>query len=190
MGLDGFHVIDVEEEDDGRLIVMVESAPTVLGWPGVRAFASHGHNPAVAEFVDAPSFGWPVRLRWRKQRWLCPEPHAPRAPSSNKTTPVRCRVGCRRPGFAINSPLAETPPPARRSGHWRIPPRPAERSWPAAPPLQLWCLSAPPFPINLVVTRVKRQSWAGLFAHASIVPRNREYIFHATSQMVAAAASG
>lgn len=33
VGLDGFHVIDVEEEDDGKLMVMVESAPTVLGCP-------------------------------------------------------------------------------------------------------------------------------------------------------------
>ena len=24
--------------------------------------------------VDAPAFGRPVRIVWRKRRWLCPEP--------------------------------------------------------------------------------------------------------------------
>ena len=71
--LPGFHVTDVERDPDGRLLVTVESAPTVMGCP-VCGVVAHGHGRTVAEFVDAPSFGHPVRLRWRKRRWLCPEP--------------------------------------------------------------------------------------------------------------------
>lgn len=72
VGLDGFHVIDVKE-DDGLLTVTIESAPTVMGCP-VCGVVAHGHGRTVAEFVDAPCFGRPVRLRWRKHRWVCPEP--------------------------------------------------------------------------------------------------------------------
>lgn len=32
VGLDGFHVTDVKEDDGGRLTVTIESAPTVMGW--------------------------------------------------------------------------------------------------------------------------------------------------------------
>lgn len=72
VGLAGFHVTDVKE-DDGQLKVMIESAPTVMGCP-VCGVVAHGHGRTVAELVDAPCFGRPVRLRWRKHRWICPEP--------------------------------------------------------------------------------------------------------------------
>ena len=73
MGLDGFHVVGVEQDPVGRVLATIESAPTVMGCP-VCGVVSHGHGRTVAELVDAPSFGRPVRLRWRKHRWICPEP--------------------------------------------------------------------------------------------------------------------
>ena len=33
---------------------------------------SKGHRTVV--LVDLPAFGRPVRLRWRKRRWTCPNP--------------------------------------------------------------------------------------------------------------------
>jgi len=73
VGLVGLHVTDVERGRGGGLVVTVESAPTVMGC-SVCGVVSHGHGSTMAEFVDAPSFGRPVRLRWRKHRWVCPEP--------------------------------------------------------------------------------------------------------------------
>ncbi len=72
VGLESLHVIDVDRDDDG-LVVAVESAPAVMGCPacGVVA-ASKGRR--VVELVDVPAFGRPVRLRWRKRRWVCPDP--------------------------------------------------------------------------------------------------------------------
>ena len=55
VGLDGFHVIDVTE-DDGQLTVTIESAPTVMGCT-VCGVVAHGHGRTVAELVDAPCFG-------------------------------------------------------------------------------------------------------------------------------------
>ncbi len=76
VGLDGLHVVAVEVDDGPGLTVVVESAPTVMGCPTCGVVAvSHGRR--VVELVDAPSFGRPVRLRWRKRTWSCPEPACP-----------------------------------------------------------------------------------------------------------------
>jgi len=76
VGLDGLHVLAVDVDDGPaghRLTVTVESPPGPMGCPvcGVVA-VSHGRR--VVTLVDAPSFGRPVRVRWRKRTWLCPEP--------------------------------------------------------------------------------------------------------------------
>jgi transposase len=40
-----------------------------------------GHHPLhgrrIVELIDTPCFGRPVRLRWRKPTWTCPEPACP-----------------------------------------------------------------------------------------------------------------
>ena len=69
VGLDGFHVIEVEERDAG-LRVVIESAPAACQACGVIA-ASHGRRDV--HLVDAPCFGRPVRLVWRKRTWRCAE---------------------------------------------------------------------------------------------------------------------
>ena len=73
VGLDGLHVTGVERDDGGGLTVSVESAPAPMGCPSCGVVA-HGHGRAEVVVVDAPSFGRPVRVRWRKRRWVCPEP--------------------------------------------------------------------------------------------------------------------
>jgi transposase len=80
VGLDGLHVVDVAEVavDDraGVLAVTVESpsGPMGCGWCGVVA---HSHGRRVVSMVDAPCFGRPTRLVWRKRTWSCPEPSCP-----------------------------------------------------------------------------------------------------------------
>ncbi|PFG43375.1 transposase [Isoptericola jiangsuensis] len=61
------------ERDDDVLFVVVESTPGLTGCPACGVVAvSKGRR--VVELIDAPAFGSPVRLRWRKRRWVCPDP--------------------------------------------------------------------------------------------------------------------
>ena len=75
VGLGDLHVLHVERGPDS-LTVRVESAPSVMGCPkcGVVA-ASHGRREA--HLVDAPCFGRPVQVVWRKRTWRCAEPLCP-----------------------------------------------------------------------------------------------------------------
>jgi len=73
VSLDGLHVTAVERDDGGALTVTVESAPEVMGCPGCGVVA-HGHGRREVRLVDAPAFGKPVTLVWRKRRWVCPQP--------------------------------------------------------------------------------------------------------------------
>jgi transposase len=76
VGLDGLRVIGVEREDRGALVVMVESEPALMGCPACGVVA-HGHGRVEITLVDAPAMGRPVRIRWRKRRWVCPDPGCP-----------------------------------------------------------------------------------------------------------------
>ena len=76
VGLDCLHVIGVERDEGGGLRVTVESARTVMGCPSCGVVAS-SHGRRTVRLVDAPSFGRPVELRWRKRTWECPEPSCP-----------------------------------------------------------------------------------------------------------------
>jgi len=76
VGLDGLRVIGVERDDGGRLVIEVESEPTLMGCPACGVVA-HGHGRVVVGLVDAPAMGRPVRVRWRKRRWVCPDAGCP-----------------------------------------------------------------------------------------------------------------
>jgi transposase len=74
VGLAGLHVLAVDHDaDEGRLVVRVESPPELMGCAscGVVAY-SHGRREVI--LVDAPCFGRPVRVVWRKRTWRCVEP--------------------------------------------------------------------------------------------------------------------
>lgn len=73
---EGFHVLDAARDDRGLLQVTIESAPVVMGCP-VCGVVAVGHGRDEIELIDAPAFGAPVRLRWRKRRWRCPDPDCP-----------------------------------------------------------------------------------------------------------------
>jgi transposase len=72
VGLPGLHVIGVErDEGDESLTVTVESEPGVMGCPTCGVVA-HGHGRVNVTLIDAPWAGRPVRVVWRKRRWVCP----------------------------------------------------------------------------------------------------------------------
>ncbi len=76
VGLDGLHVVGVDRDDGGHLTVTVESAMDVMGCPACGVVA-HAHGRREVRLVDAPAFGAPAALVWRKRRWVCPEPACP-----------------------------------------------------------------------------------------------------------------
>ncbi len=75
VGLPGLRVTKVDHLDL-RLVVTVESPASEQGCRlcGVIA-GSHGRR--TVRLVDAPSFGRPVRVVWRKRTWACEEPACP-----------------------------------------------------------------------------------------------------------------
>jgi transposase len=74
LGLDALHVTGVEFDPDvGILRVRVESVPAVMGCRSCGVIA-HSHGRREVELIDAPCFGRPVQLVWRKRTWRCAEP--------------------------------------------------------------------------------------------------------------------
>jgi transposase len=75
LGMDGFVVLAMIEED-GELFISVETTATVVGCGscGVRAV---GHGRSVTQIRDLPSGGRPVRLVWRKRKWICRDSDCP-----------------------------------------------------------------------------------------------------------------
>ena len=71
VGLPGLHVIKVVEGADS-LTVTVESPPAPAGCPVCGVIATSGGRRTVV-LVDAPCFGRPVRVLWRKRTWRCRE---------------------------------------------------------------------------------------------------------------------
>nr|WP_201271204.1 transposase [Acidipropionibacterium jensenii] len=76
VGLPGLHVTGVERDDGGRLRVTAESARQLVGCPTCGVVAS-SHGRRTVRLVDAPSFGRPIEVLWRKRTWECPEPSCP-----------------------------------------------------------------------------------------------------------------
>jgi transposase len=74
--LAGLHVIAVQGDDGRGLTITVESASAPMGCRscGVVAVA---HGRVEVQLVDAPAMGRPVRIVWRKRRWMCGEPACP-----------------------------------------------------------------------------------------------------------------
>ncbi|MDQ4490833.1 ISL3 family transposase [Sinomonas sp. ASV486] len=76
----GLHVLGVCADDSGggfSLTVTVETDADVGGCPGCGCVAV-GHGRRVHTVADTPCFGTPVRIRWLKRIWRCPEPACPK----------------------------------------------------------------------------------------------------------------
>ena len=73
VGLGDVDLVGIDDPGDGPLGVVIRSRsprPVCEGCGGV--VWSKGER--VVGLVDLPAFGRPVRLRWRKRRWTCPNP--------------------------------------------------------------------------------------------------------------------
>mgnify|MGYP003485278922 FL=1 len=69
-------MIDVDRDDGGALTITVESTLEPMGCPSCGVIA-HRHGRREVPLVDAPGFGKPATVVWRKRRWCCPEPVCP-----------------------------------------------------------------------------------------------------------------
>ena len=76
LGLPGLHVVGVQRDDAGLRVEVESRPPEVMGCPACGVIA-HAHGRQRVELIDAPCFTAPVKLWWRKRRWLCPEPMCP-----------------------------------------------------------------------------------------------------------------
>ena len=76
VGLEGLHAVGADRDDGGAVTIRVESAPGPMGCPACGVLAQ-GHGRREVRLVDAPLFGKPATLVWRKRRWRCLEPVCP-----------------------------------------------------------------------------------------------------------------
>ena len=76
VGLPGLSVASVARDGRDALTITVESPPTVMGCRSCGVIA-HAHGRVDVRLVDAPAFGGPVGIVWRKRRWLCPDTDCP-----------------------------------------------------------------------------------------------------------------
>src|SRR5690606_41593122 len=110
-GIRGFRVL-ASVEVEGEVWMLVETTTDVVGCPecGVRA-VSKGRRET--EVRDLAVGGRPVRLRWRKRRWRCPEPACPNG-SWTRTGGVPPRGGNK------SVTLGGSGGQVRRRGGWEI----------------------------------------------------------------------
>ncbi len=90
VGLVGLRVVAVERRPDGVLVIDVESPPGAAGCPRCgQVGISRGRK--VLELVDAPMGAGPVRVRWRKHRWRCPDGACPQGVFTEQNPIVAAR---------------------------------------------------------------------------------------------------
>jgi transposase len=103
-GVEGVHVLDVTTRGDGTIVLDVESDVDLAGCPGCGVVAV-GHGRRVQVLHDAPCFGRPVRVRWRKRIWRCPEPACPRSTwtEDHPYAPARAKLTARATSWAVDA---------------------------------------------------------------------------------------
>ena len=72
LGLPALHLTNTTVTDTA-VVLDIEACDSLTGCPGCDVIAT-GHGRVSVSLVDAPFAGRPPRLRWRKHRWICPEP--------------------------------------------------------------------------------------------------------------------
>ena len=103
------HLTSVTKSRTG-LVLEMESCDPVTGCPGCGVIAT-GHGRVMVEMIDAPWAGRPVRILWRKRRWICLEGVC------SVTTFLRAEPGGLRsagPAEHSRDPVGDRPAPLRR----------------------------------------------------------------------------
>src|SRR4051812_8030068 len=97
------HVMTVDRRPD-RLVLTIETDADLTGCPSCGVVAV-GHGRRVHEAGDAPCLGTPVRLRWRKRVWRCPEPSCPVGTFSeqHEVLPARAKLTTRAVRWATDA---------------------------------------------------------------------------------------
>jgi len=103
-GVEGVHVLAVTSRDDGTVVLEVETDQLLAGCPDCGVVAV-GHGRRVQVLHDAPCFGQPVRVRWRKRIWRCPEPVCPRRTwtEDHPYAAPRAKLTARATGWALDA---------------------------------------------------------------------------------------
>jgi transposase len=98
------HVLGVRSGEDGMVVLEVESDQTMTGCPECGVVAV-GHGRRVQVLHDAPCFGRPVRVRWRKRIWRCPEPRCARSTwtEDHPFGPPRAKLTSRATSWAVDA---------------------------------------------------------------------------------------
>src|SRR5215210_5235499 len=100
----GMHVLDVEVDDQSRLMLTVESGHGEAACPrcGVMAI---GHGRRVRMLHDAPCLGRVTRLRWLVRIWRCREPACPAGTFSEaqELAPPRMTLTVRAVRWAVDA---------------------------------------------------------------------------------------
>jgi transposase len=87
VGLDGFHVVSIEERNGRRRSWLRVEIVTAFSGGGLPLVRRPRHRRTV-RLIDTPCFGRPVELLWRKRVWRCVEPGCEAGPA---TTPCPAR---------------------------------------------------------------------------------------------------
>jgi len=112
LDLPGLHVVGVQRDDAGLRVEVESVRPEVMGCPACGVIA-HAHGRQRVELIDAPCFTAPVKLWWRKQRWLCPEPMPPVTSSMEQDPDIarpRALLTARATSWAIRQMRRENAP--------------------------------------------------------------------------------
>ena len=93
LGMDGFAVLS-QCEEDGEVWVLVETTGDVAGCPSCDVKAT-GHGRSVIQVRDLPAGGRPVRLVWRKRRWICTDPDCDAKTFTEQASGIEGSLICR-----------------------------------------------------------------------------------------------
>ena len=100
----GLHVLDVEIDDQQRLVLTVESDQLEHGCPACGVLAA-GHGRRVHLVHDTPCVGRVTVVRWLKRIWRCREPMCPTATFSEACgfVPPRALLSTRAVNWATDA---------------------------------------------------------------------------------------
>ena len=86
LGMEGFLVL-ATSEDEGECFILVETTSARTGCPSCGVIAT-GHGRSVVQVRDLPITGRPLRLVWRKRRFICEEPDCEQRTFTERSTLV------------------------------------------------------------------------------------------------------